>query len=403
MHSSRCIEPHDTLLVSATFVAMTIKYHCLLTCLLCVTVRRSFVVKKQLAFRPTTARQVSSTRQDTLQDNGLEESLAERCGIPRSALPPPPKSTENPDDDFFRAFRDQMPASFQSWMRDSGLLRFIADSLVYAGLPSLVQQYPDALFTFLQMSSQCETIPYGNHPRQKMDVFTPKHETSKGLVLVCHGGAWGSGEKWMYRLMATKKLECGYTVAVLGYRTYPDATVDGQVSDVSNALAKLRQRYPSLHTTVIGHSSGAHISLLGALQEKLNVDGLICLAGVYDVVNHYVFETGRGLERISPLQPANGHAEEEWALRSPTRLVDKTTSSNLPPTLLIHGVEDTVVPYTSALEFHEALQECQAHNNCTLSLLPSIEHAETVLQLMVGGKTQDVVVDWLERQLQQAS
>jgi len=378
---------------------MATHWHRLLVSFLCFTRCQSFLVSTERAFRWTADANSKAGRTATLVKDDEETSLAERKSMPRSLLPPPPKSTGNPSDDVFRTFRATVPLSVQYWMRDSGFLRFVVDSLVYLGLPDLIQQYPDAVHMFLKLSSQCETIQYGDHPMQKMDVLKPEGE-SKGMVVVCHGGAWGSGKKWMYRLTATKKLERGYTVAVLGYRTYPDATVDGQVSDIRDALTKLKEQYPSQHTTILGHSSGAHISLLGALKQELKVDALICVAGVYDVVKHFDFESGRGVEAISPLKPANGHVEEEWRRRSPTSLIDKTTKVNLPPTLLVHGADDNVVPYTSALEFYDALQHCESDQNCTLSILPSTEHAETVIQLMVGGETQDVVLEWLERQQQ---
>ena len=49
---------------------------------------------------------------------------------------------------------------------------------------------------------------------------------------------------------------------------------------------------------------------------------------------------------------------------------------------------DSNAIYTSAVEFYNALQQCQSDENCLLSILPSTEHAETVIQLMVGGETQ---------------
>ena len=362
-----------------------IQWHHLFVYLLCLAKSQSFLFKKPTCFRRAAPR--------------LHEIREMLVDSRTPSLPPPPSSTGNPADDVFRLFREKVPVSLQNWMRDSGFLRFIVDSLVLVGLPELVQQYPHALPTFLKLTVQCKTLSYGDHPMQKIDILEPKGE-SKGLIVICHGGAWGSGQPWMYRLAATKKLECGYTAAIWGYRTYPDATVDGQVSDLRGALAKLEELYPSQHTTLIGHSSGSHVALLGVLQEQVKVDALICVAGVYDVVKHYEFEKGRGVEEISALKPAHGHVEEEWMRRSPTRLVDKSTEVNLPPTLLIHGAIDSVVPYSSALEFYDALQQCESDGNCTLSILPSTEHAETVIQLMVGGETQDVVVEWLESQHQ---
>mmetsp|Transcript_32396 Transcript_32396/g.58584 ORF Transcript_32396/g.58584 Transcript_32396/m.58584 type:complete len:384 (+) Transcript_32396:99-1250(+) len=379
----------------------TFQRHVLFIFLLLLSPCESFVVNKTL-FRRRPAL-LHETRESTysLVNDQPKTLLSQRISTPISSLPPPPEASANPSDDGFRSFRQNVPLSVQHWLRDSGMLRFIVNSLVYIGLPGLVQQYPDTLSTFLRLTNECTTIKYGNHPMQKMDVFEPKtvSKQSKGLVVICHGGAWGSGKKWMYRLTATRKLEHGYTIAVLGYRTYPDASVDGQVSDIQRSLDKLKQRYPSQHTTILGHSSGSHIALLGVLQRKLKVDALICVAGVYDVVKHFMFEKGRGVDMISPLLPANGHVEKEWVLRSPIRLVDETTRDILPPTLLVHGAKDSVVPYTSAVDFYNALQQCQSDENCLLSILPSTEHAETVIQLMVGGETQDIVMEWLESQV----
>ena len=103
------------------------------------------------------------------------------------------------------------------------MLRFIVDSLVYVGLPGLVQQYPDTLSTFLRLTNECTTIKYGDHPMQKVDVFEPKtvSKQSKGLVVICHGGAWGSGKKWMYRLTATEKTRAWVHNCCLGLQDVP--------------------------------------------------------------------------------------------------------------------------------------------------------------------------------------
>jgi acetyl esterase/lipase len=277
-------------------------------------------------------------------------------------------------------------------MRDSGFLRGLIDGLVYLNVPELVQRYPHALGNYLSLP--VKTIAYGEHPMQTLDILTHQ-ESSKGLVVMCHGGAWGSGRPWMYRLTASPFLEKGYSVAIWGYRTYPDATVDGQVEDLGSALLKAKSLYPSIPTTLVGHSSGAHIAVLGVLREKLpKVDHVISIAGVYDIPSHYEFETGRGVEQISALQPACGFSREEWQKRSPTCLLrdEQNPLQELPNMLLLHGAKDTVVPYTSATNFHQSL------NHGRLAILPTVEHAETVLQLMMGGETQDVVMAWLEEQ-----
>lgn len=315
-------------------------------------------------------------------------------------LPPPPDPTSNPNDDVFRMLRETLPLPIQHWMRDSGFLRGLIDGLVYFSVPELIQRYPQALGIYLSLP--VKTIAYGKHPMQTLDILT-NQQSPKGLVVMCHGGAWGSGRPWMYRLTASPFLEKEYSVAIWGYRTYPDATVDGQVEDLRNALLKVKSLYPSIPTTLVGHSSGAHVAVLGVLREKLpRIDHVISIAGVYDIPSHFEFETGRGVEQISALQPACGFNQEEWKQRSPTCLLrehlfeqnNNNPPHELPNMLLLHGAKDTVVPYTSAVDFYDSLN----HDGATLEILPTVEHAETVLQLMMGGETQDVVMAWLEEQ-----
>jgi hypothetical protein len=59
---------------------------------------------------------------------------------------------------------------------------------------------------------------------------------------------------------------------------------------------------------------------------------------------------------------------------------------------ILHGVKDAVVPATSAMGFHQTL------NHGRIAILPTVEHAETVLQLRMGGETQDAAIAWLEEQ-----
>jgi acetyl esterase/lipase len=63
----------------------------------------------------------------------------------------------------------------------------------------------------------------------------------------------------MYRLVAEPFLKQGWTVAILGYRTYPDGTAKDQCDDCAQAIKCLADEFPEWRRgemTVIGHSSG---------------------------------------------------------------------------------------------------------------------------------------------------
>eukprot|EP00549_Striatella_unipunctata_P010133 CAMPEP_0118714992 /NCGR_PEP_ID=MMETSP0800-20121206/26578_1 /TAXON_ID=210618 ORGANISM="Striatella unipunctata, Strain CCMP2910" /NCGR_SAMPLE_ID=MMETSP0800 /ASSEMBLY_ACC=CAM_ASM_000638 /LENGTH=75 /DNA_ID=CAMNT_0006621013 /DNA_START=1 /DNA_END=225 /DNA_ORIENTATION=- len=69
---------------------------------------------------------------------------------------------------------------------------------------------------------------------------------TQNISIKKHGGAWGSGLPWMYRLLATVFLQYGYAVAIVGYRTYPDSkTIRDQVDDLEAAAHAIHTRYSS--------------------------------------------------------------------------------------------------------------------------------------------------------------
>lgn len=363
------------------------------------------------------------------------------------SLPPPPSSTSNKDDDSWRTMRQNLPLWVQHSMRDSGFVRFCSDSLVFLGLPSFISTYQKAIPNFLTLTdvpiwfrrsihsvlnieeehenesffrkNSFESIQYGDHPMQVAHLMRPlfqeidedTHGEADRLVVFIHGGAWGSGRPWMYRLVASPLLRLNYSVAVIGYRTYPDTDIHGQVDDVKLAIDKLVAHSPEFSqngVTIIGHSSGSNIGLLSILDpeflQKVKIGTFVSLSAVFDIVKHFEFESGRGVEEISPMKPASGGSESSFRRCSPTYqvhdFVRKHGSELLPKMLLIHGTLDDTVPYTSTTELcqelHKGIDDKPSEKQrFKILILPEVGHADTVVQFMMGGETRESVLNWL--------
>lgn len=361
----------------------------------------------------------------------------------------PPSSAD--EDDFYRSFRRNVSPKVHYFLRDSGLLRFLVDGLAYAvAIPAVLREKRCALPRFLHLSgsplwlrklacrilryepddpdvpmqSQVEfrRLLYGAKTRrqnvQLMRLATPEPvKTAKHLILFVHGGAWGSGFPLMYRLVAGPFLNNKDTqVGIIGYRTFPDATVDEQIADVADCLLMLKEtgiQGPTTTTSLIGHSSGAHIASMAILSEDLcdyRFDHFIALSGVFDIPRHYEFERKRGVERFSPMAAACTTRNKsgspavtlrDWKLRSPTRLLRAQQASlkRFPPCLVCHGALDTTVPVESAIHFAEALTNAteQTSTNVELVILPT-GHSEVVEDLMFGGPTRDTVLKWMNNE-----
>ena len=162
----------------------------------------------------------------------------------------------------------------------------------------------------------------------------------------------------------------------------------------------------------MGHSSGAHIAMLMAVERietcieneqdwlgehTLHFDTMVGLSGVYSISHHFDFEAGRGVEELSPMKPACGYTRQSFdyyspALRLqsllskafPSKRVDEIIQKLMPKMLLLHGMDDNVVPFTSTSEAGKIMRSCGVRH-CEEYYQPLKGHPDVVMELMVGG------------------
>lgn len=244
----------------------------------------------------------------------------------------------------------------------------------------------------------------------------------------------------MYTLVSQPFLEQGCAVAIVGYRTYPDGRVAQQVEDCNLAAAKLAKDFPHLcqHVTLMGHSSGAHIAFLmlvdqvrsgmdEPIQEKrhqsvtydmtpqarttklpFQIDSFVGLSGPYDISHHFDYEAARGVEELSPMKPVCGNTRQAFRWNSPAlRLVDALAELEyhecdnprldeiMPHILLVHGIEDETVPFTSTGEAARILRACGI-TKCQEMYVAETAHQDTCMQIMLGGRTRKAIIDWMK-------
>jgi acetyl esterase/lipase len=233
----------------------------------------------------------------------------------------------------------------------------------------------------------------------------------------------------MYRLVASPFLKLGMAAAIVGYRTWPDGNAKEQVDDLEQAALFLARQFPGLcthaplgrhpshyGTCLMGHSSGAHIALLmlvdrarrklqtGAI-DPLEFDSYVGLSGPYNISHHFDYEAARGVEELSPMKPACGYSRNAFRLHSPAMLwmqyltgiseCGALIESAFPRILLIHGIEDSTVPFTATAEAARILRSCGVCK-CDEIYVARIGHQEIVMEVMMGGKTRDSIIEWLQ-------
>jgi arylformamidase len=102
-------------------------------------------------------------------------------------------------------------------------------------------------------------IAYGEHPRQRFDLFLPESGVGDAVALFLHGGYWQALGKSSFSHMAAGANAHGVTVAVTGYTLCPDISVAGIVDEVRAAVLAVAARF-GRPVTVYGHSAGGHLA-----------------------------------------------------------------------------------------------------------------------------------------------
>jgi len=175
-----------------------------------------------------------------------------------------------------------------------GALRAVAS--VFGRNPANEYTYvnPSTKQMFTIPAATYENVPYGPHPKQKIDVFLPSgRQGPYPVVMYIHGGGWSGGAFEDHILGSSIRMLLGRGIAVIGtgYRYIRDASADGVkppvmgcLDDSENALrfVKAHAAEWNLDTSRIGlagGSAGACTSLYLALKDD-NVHGIRAAAPI---------------------------------------------------------------------------------------------------------------------------
>lgn len=191
-----------------------------------------------------------------------------------------------------------------------------------------------------------QAMAYGKDMLQTLD-FWPGKGTKPPLLLFVHGGGWKRGDK--DSATGATKVDhytgLGYAFASINYRLVPDATVEQQAQDVTDAIAYLRGKAGALgfdadRIILMGHSAGAHlVALVGtdmryfakAGLQPGAVKGVIPLDGAAYDVSRQMAEGGRAM--AGTYEQAFGTDPTRQKALSPTLQAAKP---NAPAFLILH-------------------------------------------------------------------
>lgn len=185
-------------------------------------------------------------------------------------------------------------------------------------------------------------------------------------VVYCQGSGWH--QQWLYHHFAhhVRMAERGYVVVSVEVRPYGETVFPGEVDDFLDAVAYLHEHAADLRIDTSrmafwGDSSGAHTALMAAYTAPAELTPR-CMVDWYGPADLELLSTQRSsMELHGPESPAGrllGGIELAEHLdlaraASPTNYV--TASSSTPPTLIMHGGDDDLLPFAQSQALYDRL------------------------------------------------
>lgn len=215
--------------------------------------------------------------------------------------------------------------------------------------------------------------------RLRVDTYRSAGVSGAPVVVFVYGGGWESGARGQFarwaldaaggasansRATADDDVSEEFVAVEVEYRLSDEATFPAQIRDVRRCLSWVRANAETFggdgdRVAVVGHSAGAHLSLLAALAPDgafggrgpaPAVDAAVGVSGAYDLRADETAEV-RALLGGGP----DDHPDR-YAAASPLTHV----SGDAPPTFLLHGEADGVVSVESSETLAASLAEAGA-------------------------------------------
>lgn len=261
------------------------------------------------------------------------------------------------------------------------------------------------------------TVPYAGF-QLVCDLWQPPAGVQpSGLgVIYLHGGGWSTLDKGVltdafFRHLAAQ----GHVIMDVAYRMHPEADLQGALDDAQRAVAWMKQRgaeygIDPAKIVLAGASSGGAMALLAAYapgkedfvpedvgEVDLGAAGVIAFYAPSDLAAYYAFNDYG--DEAAPVLDTIGLPDTRFVLAdllggNPAQVPDAYAQysalsyvhADCPPTLLLHGEQDSAVPVESSRKLAAALEAAGAP--VIYVELPSNEHGFDLILPQVSPSAQ---------------
>ena len=243
----------------------------------------------------------------------------------------------------------------------------------------------------------------------RCDVYTPPGDkTSRPAILLIHGGGWRQGDKTQLRGYGILLGRAGYVCVISEYRLVGESPWPAQVHDVKAVLRWMRANAEELgmdpeRIALEGNSAGAHIVLFAAGTQNLpefegdggNPGVSTSVGAVIGIYPPTRFHYGARQHGAVPIEALSDDPTAELAeAASPVNVA----SPEYPPTMLVHGTADAVVPVSASFLMYDTLTSHRVPTE--LHVYAEQPHGFDA-DPRFGRRTADLMLLFLERYLKE--
>jgi acetyl esterase/lipase len=259
-----------------------------------------------------------------------------------------------------------------------------------------------------------------------MDVFTPKSNANGAAIVWVISGGWFSAHDAIGAGPITELLKRGYTVFAVVHGSQPKFTIPEILKDMNRAVRYIRYHAKDYKIDpdrigITGGSAGGHLSLmqgtagdLGDVSAKDPIDktssrvqAVACFFPPTDFLNYgKTGENAIGRGVLAGYKPPFDFHEQDPKTKIFVRITDETkiaeigrqispfyhASSDDPPTLIIHGDADLLVPIQQAELILDKLKAAGVETR--LVVKKGAQHGWPEL-----FKDMSIIADWFDEHL----
>lgn len=209
-------------------------------------------------------------------------------------------------------------------------------------------------------------VAYGTHAKQVMDIYLPSGrsvDATKVMILI-HGGAWSSGDKSDFNIHVDtlKKRLPDYAIFNVNYRlaTAMADLFPSQENDIKAAydfvLSKTAEYKVSQQIVLLGASAGGHLALLQGYKNSTTIKpkAIIDFFGPTDIAALHASSPNPSATALLEIL-MGGSPSTNPSLYFQSSGINYVTAQS-PPTLILHGGHDPIVPASQSTELVAKLQ-----------------------------------------------